>query len=282
MLTFIQWCKKVVAKIMNDNITLYASQSTFFIVLSFLPFIMFLMTLVKFLPIDQGTLTEAVLTLVPSVSADTILSLITEVTRRSTGTLMSFTLIMLLWTSCKGIMALTNGINSVYGIRETRNYFKVRIISGFYTFIMALLILFSLIFLVYGNKIFNYMTQFFPYLLSLSSIVSAIRLCVAILFLTFFFMFFFKALPNKKLHFRHQIPGALFSAFSWLGSTYVFSMYVDFSKNLSYMYGSLTSIIILMLWLYFSMIFIFLGAELNTLIFGSFGTENPEDEELRY
>lgn len=165
-------------------------------------------------------------------------------------------------------MAIARGLNAVNDIDESRNYFILRILATIYTLLFAIMILFTLAFLVFGNRLYLLIVSYFPMLNNIAAFVINIRRITAFILLTFFFACFYKVLPSKKMKFLHQVPGALFSSAGWLVFSYFFSIYVDFSKNISYMYGSLAGIILLMLWLYLCMYIMFFGAELNILIFG--------------
>jgi len=268
MLNLIQWLKKAFDKIRQDKIGTFAAQSAYFIILSFFPFIMFLMTLLKYLPIDGEALANTLIGIIPASSASTLSWFLQEALEKSSGTLLSITIVTLLWTAGKGLMAITNGLNAINGLNEYRNYIILRIVSTIYTLIFALMIIFTLVFLVFGNRLYLLITSLFPLLGSIAAFVISIRTFTSLLLLTVFFMFFYKTLPAKKMKFRHQIPGAVFSSAGWLLCSYSFSFYVDFSTSLSYMYGSLTGIILLMLWLYLCMNVMFLGAELNILLYG--------------
>ena len=268
MLNLIQWIKNVTAKIRHDNVSAFAAQSAYFIILSFFPFIMFVMTLIRFLPIDIDALVNAVISIIPSSSVSTVSWLLNEAMDKSSGTLLSLTIITLLWTAGKGIMAIARGLNAVNDIDESRNYFILRILATIYTLLFAIMILFTLAFLVFGNRLYLLIVSYFPMLNNIAAFVINIRRITAFILLTFFFACFYKVLPSKKMKFLHQIPGALFSSAGWLVFSYFFSIYVDFSKNISYMYGSLAGIILLMLCLYLCMYIMFFGAELNILIFG--------------
>lgn len=254
-------------KIKEDHVSAYAAQSAYFIILSAVPFIMLLLVLLKYVPIDTQMLADNLADFFPADTSTFMQGLIVEITGKTSGTVLSITIITLLWTSGKGILAITRGLNSVYGINETRNYIMLRVISTLYTLIFAIMIIFTLGFLVFGNRIYLWICEKIPILDSIAAFLISIRTISSMGILTLLFLMFYKVLPNQKGKLLHQLPGALFSALGWMISSYIFSIYVDYSGNLSYMYGSLTSIIITMLWLYFCMNLMFFGAELNVLCF---------------
>lgn len=267
MLNLISWIKLILDKIKKDHLSAYAAQSAFFIILSAVPFVMLLLTLVQYAPIDSTVLIEGVKDFFPADTSEVLTSVINEVMTKTSGTFVSITVITLLWTAGKSIMAITRGLNSVYEIEETRNYILLRLISTVYTLVFAIMIIFTLSFLVFGNRIYVWICTKIPFLNDVAAFIISIRTISSMGILTALFLLFYKVLPNKKVKLLHQLPGALFTALGWMISSYIFSIYVDYSTNLSYIYGSLTGIIVTMLWLYFCMNLMFFGAEINVLCF---------------
>ena len=267
MLNFIQWLKKFILKMQRDKISVYAAQSAYFIILSFFPFVMFLLTLLNYLPIETDTLITELVNVFPDSSSKVATWILNDIISRSSTTLLSITILALLWTAGKGLMALTCGLNSVHEIEETRNYFALRIISTFYTILLAFMVISALIFLVFGNWLYLWIIEKFPILNDVAAFVISIRAFASLLILTSVFTLFYKMLPAVKVKLLQQIPGALFAAVGWLVFSYFFSIYINYVQNLSYMYGGLVGIIILMLWLYFCMNIIFIGAEINFILY---------------
>lgn len=278
MLNIIGWIKDIMNKIKDDHVTAYAAQSAFFIILSAVPFLMLLLILLNHVPIETETLITNINDFFPADTSNFINAIIQEINTKTSGTVLSITIIALLWTSGKGILALTRGLNSVYGIKETRNYLILRVVSTFYTLLFAIMIIFTLGFLVFGNRIYLWICEKIPFLNHVAAFLISIRTISSMGILTGLFLVFYKVLPNRKGRLFHQLPGAVFAALGWMISSYIFSIYVDFSAGLSYMYGSLTSIIVTMLWLYFCMNIFFFGAELNVLCFPL----DKEHHDLRY
>ena len=77
-------------------------------------------------------------------------------------------------------------------------------------------------------------------------------------------MMIYKFLPNHIVQLKVQLMGAAFSAVGWMIVSWIFSVYLNIFKGFSSMYGSLTTIVLIMLWLYFCMYIILLGAEINS------------------
>ena len=84
------------------------------------------------------------------------------------------------------------------------------------------------------------------------------------------FLLMYKFLPNRKATLKSQLPGAVISAVAWSVFSLIFSIYLEYF-NVSNMYGSLTTLIMIMLWVYFCMFIVLLGAEINAYFEDKFG-----------
>lgn len=257
--------KNITDKIVEDHISAYAAQSAFFIMLSLVPILLLLMTLVRFTPITQADIMAAAYELFPKTVSSTIISIVNEVYSQ-TGTAISVSLLVALWSAGKGVLAISNGLNTIRGQIETRNYIFLRLRAAFYTVLFLLAIILSLVFLGFGNSISMLINQYVPVLQYIMDFIIETRTIVMILVLIIFSLSIYMFLPNKRRRLRSQFPGAIFTAFGWTLASFIFSVYMDIFKGFSNMYGSLTTIVIIMLWLYFCMYVMLLGGEINDLL----------------
>lgn len=258
--------KEISNKISRDHITNYAAQSCFYIVLSFFPCLLVLMSLVHYLPISPETLISLVRDIAPSPLEPMLETLITDVYANSSFTLISVTAVGTLWAAGKSFMAIIQGLNIIYEAPKERNWIIQRFMSTIYTLIFLAVILTSLILLVFGNRLANLLSYFVP---SLAIVLDAILSNKMLLFpciLIIIFMAIYKYIPNRKSSIAKEFPGALIAAIGWCLFSYCYSLYVDYSPNFSYMYGSLTTLIFALIWLYTCMIILFFGAEFNTFL----------------
>lgn len=177
--------------------------------------------------------------------------------------MLTITLITSIWSASKGTLSLVRGLNGVYNIEETRNYIILRIVSFFYTVSMIVLVLSSLILLVLGNTLYHLIIEYMPWLSTLLNLFINTRTILFLCIMILFFMLIYKALPARKSILIIQLPGAIFSSVAWTLFSYGFSFYFNNYGNYSYMYGSLTAIVLIMLWLYSCMYILFLGGEIN-------------------
>lgn len=155
------------------------------------------------------------------------------------------------------------GMYNIYKVHQNRNYFVARFISMIYTVLFLIAILITMILLVFGNRIFNLAISLVPALKDISILTLVFRYLIVFVVLSVFFVIIFRIANWKNTSFKKVFPGAIFSSLGWMVFSYGFSVYVDNFANMTYMYGSLTAFIILMLWIYFCIYIFFIGAEIN-------------------
>lgn len=249
----------------------YAAQAAYFFVLSLIPIILLPLTMVQFTPVTRQDVMAAVTQVFPTSVEGLISSIVDQVYRQS-STIIPVTIIVALWSAGKGVLAMTSGMNLIYENTETRNYFYLRLRASFYTVIFILAIVLSLSLSVFGNSISIIVYKHVPVLTTIMDFLIRIRTLLTLVVLTLFWDMVYKYLPNRtnlsKTTMKQQLPGAVFTSCGWLLISFIFSVYLDIFTGFSSMYGSLTTIILIMLWLYVCMYVILLGGELNALLEG--------------
>lgn len=250
-------------KINDDHVGAFAGQATLFIVISMFPFLMFLLTLMQYLPITESNIMMIVYEILPSNISPLFIGIVSEVFDKGSTTIVSITAITALWSASRGFLALVKGLNCVYEIKETRTYIKTRILAILYTLVFAIIIIITLVFLVFGNRIYLFIENVFPILKDTVLLIISIRAVVSLAILIVFFLILYLAIPNRKSTILNELPGAIVAGAGWMVFSYLYSFYIDNMGNMTDTYGSLTAIVLLMLWLYFCMYILFIGAEIN-------------------
>lgn len=247
----------------------YAAQAAYFFVLSLIPIILLLLTMVQFTPVTRQDVVKAVTQVFPRTVEGLISSIVNQVYQQS-GSVIPITILVALWSAGKGVLSMSSGLNLIYDNTETRNYFYLRIRASFYTVIFVLAIVLSLTLSVFGNSISILVYKHVPVLTTVMDFIIRIRTLLTLVVLTLFWALVYKYLPNRtnlsKTTMKQQLPGAVFTSFGWLLISFVFSIYLNIFTGFSSMYGSLTTIILIMLWLYVCMYVILLGGELNAFL----------------
>lgn len=258
--------RRFARKMNTDHVSAYSAQSAFFIFLSFFPFIMLFASLIQFLPFTQEQLSELFGGfMTPTVDAY-VKSIISEIYSKASGAVISITTVAALWSASRGLLAVIRGLNSVYGVEEKRGYIRLRISMTFYTLLVVVLLLFTLGLLVFGKTITDRILNAMPYLRNYTDLILSLRWLVILAVLIVVFTLMFVFMPKRKTTFFKELPGAVLCAFGWLIFSAIYSYYVDNIANFSYFYGSLATLVFLMLWLYFCMYILFFGAEFNVAL----------------
>lgn len=258
--------KKILNTFQEHRLNAAAAHAAFFIMLSFIPCIILLFSLLQFTSIQKTDVLIFVQNIVPKEMLSFSTGIIAEAYSK-TATTVSVSALMTLWSAGRGMMALTQGLQWIAGIKETRNYFTVRIRAALYTMVLLLSIIVFLLLGVFGNSLLELITIKFPIATYVANMILDVKNIFLLLFATVIFTLIYRFMSGGSLTLSQHVPGAVLTSVGWFVFSYAFSIYVDKFSGFSNMYGSLTTIILIMLWLYFGMYITLIGAEVNLLIF---------------
>lgn len=257
---------KLIRQCREDYVNAFAAMSSYFILMSIIPILMILLLIIQYLPITPDDVLNLIMRVVPSVSGFEYLIryLIEDVYARS-GVVLSISIFVVLWSAGKGVMALTNGLNVIYRCKETRSYIYMRIRGTIYTIYLLFAIVLCMLAITFGELIQKMLIKFIPFLETVNSYILGIRTLVPAVLLLIMFVVIYTFLPNRKNKALAQIPGAIVSTIAWILYSWGISLYLKYGMH-TYIYGSLTTVILMLLWLYFCIYIILIGAEINMWI----------------
>ena len=264
-MSFFYRIKKGMEKLQEDHISEYAAECAYFTILSFIPFIIFFLTLIQYTNIDKEIIFVVIREVIPSSMNEIILGVIDEMYLKPIGTI-SLAAITILWSSGKGFFSLCKGLRKIYGTDDDKSKLFLRLEGTIYTFLFIILIILFLFLLIFGNLIHNALISKFYTINGITSFIFKIKGLFLILIMFLVFLIIYRFVPRHKMKMNTQILGALFSSIAWNLISWCFSYYIDTFNGFSNMYGSLSSIILIMMWVYACMYIILLGAEINTII----------------
>lgn len=259
--------EKLSVNMKRDHVSECSAECSYYTILSFIPFIILLITLIQYTNIAPQTLFEAISKIIPSSMNEMVLGIVQEAYSKSLGTV-SISIIFTIWVAGRGLFALTKGLQFVYHVdsEEKASYIYLRVKSIIETIIFIILIVVGLVLLVFGNSLREIIQEHFGGLRNYN-IWSSILTGIGFILATFLiFILLYKYIPKNKVTFKSQIYGALFGAIALNAVSFIFSKYLDIFKGFSITYGSLTTLMLIMMWTYSCFYTVFLGAELNKLI----------------
>ena len=252
---------RVLGKCSHDGIGAYAAQSAFFVLMSVFPFLMLLLQLMRFAPVSQESLLFMVDNIFPDYLLPTMHEILQELYSSSFG-LVSVSVITTLWAASKAMHAVTTGLDRICRAEEVRNWFVIRLWALLYTCLLAFIILLAVTSAVFWQALRDILVHYRPKGVPLHMYNMVLRSIYLIFLLTLVVAIMYKAFPHKRLSFIAQLPGAFFCAVSLYVFSNIITIYLNSFNGFS-MYGSLTTLILVMFWLYFCNYFIVLGAEIN-------------------
>lgn len=256
--------KKIGTNIKEDNISAFSAQCAYYTILSFIPFLILVLTLIQYTNIEQQTLFEVISKIVPSSMNEFVVGIVKEVYSKSIGTI-SISIIVTIWSAGRGLFAFIKGLHTVYDVndKKSNSLIYLRIMSIIQTIVFILLITIGLVLLVFGDSLISIIQNHFGLLRNFTFLAEILKE-ILFIFVTFIvFLFLYKFMPKHKVTFKSQILGAIFGAIGLNIISFVFSKYLDIFKGFSITYGSLTTLILIMMWTYTCFYTILLGAEIN-------------------
>lgn len=250
--------------IREAEVSTYASGAAFFLFLSIIPTIMMVSGLLPHDAISKRDMVKISQAVIPERVYSFLIGIIDSY-HGNNMTLLSVSALVVIWSASKGVLALIRGLNHIYEVDESRNYILLRLKAAFYTVFLLLALLLSVGLLVFGNTIAGWLIADRGTAAKLWQMVGGLRHILVAAMISVVFCTMYSLLPNNQLTWKEHYPGAVFTSVFWTLYSFGFSVYVDYFGGFS-MYGSLTTIIIVMIWLYFCMYIFFCGALVNKWI----------------
>jgi membrane protein len=256
---------RVVRGILKNNCSNYAAQMAFFFLFALFPFLLFLTTLLAYLPVPN--LLQMLMRILGSFVPGEVLSLVEENLRalvsEQKGGLLSIGVLLLLWTASNAVTVVITALNDTFESKERRPYWKVRGISVLLVIGLSFFVIVSLLLLIFGPHIGAWIA-------SLASLGNAFTLVWNILRWPLIFCLMVTALsalyrfaPVLRLSWHEIVPGAVAATGAWVAVSLAFSFYVNNFGSYNKTYGSIGAVIALLVWMYVSGFVILLGGEIN-------------------
>ncbi|SCN25729.1 ribonuclease BN/unknown domain fusion protein [Clostridium sp. N3C] len=256
----------LIKRIKDDQISALASQMAYRLLLSFFPFLIFLLTIIAYTPLRSVDLLAFLQGIIPGEALTLVEHTVKEITEVRKGDLLSFSLLGTVWAASGGAKAVIRALNTAYDEEEKRSFLKVQLLSVVFTLGLVIALLATTILLVFGNLLGDYLSQFNKVSFAVMPMWNMFRYVVMAAFMIAAFTFIYQYTPSRRLKFREVLPGSLFSTAGWIIISIAFSFYVDNFANYSSLYGGIAAIFILMIWIYLSSIILLIGGEINATL----------------
>lgn len=266
-LSWTELIKRTVNQISKDNVLGLAAQLSFYLLLALVPAILFLVALASFLP---GHLIEQMMANLAGVAPPTMVDLLKEqlsaIAEGQNGGLLTFGVLMAVWSSSAAIVGAIDAMNRVYDIEEGRPWWKVRLTAIALTLALAVLVVISMGLVVAGPAVAEWMAAHFGFGPVFEWSWKILQWPLIIVMITIGIGLLNYYGPDAEQDWQWITPGALLAVLLWLVASLAFRFYVTNFGSYNETYGTLGGVIILMLWFYISSLAILVGGEMNAEI----------------
>lgn len=252
-------------RIFDHNVLGKGAELAYYFLFSFLPLILFGSSLLGVLNLDMSSFSDLT-QFIPQDVLDLVNSYCVYLRENQNATLMYTGLALAIYFASAAVRSLIRSMDTAYGVKKGRNPILQFIMSLFFSVIFLATILVSLLLMVTGGYIIDVIVKYIPQLTHFQWIINILRYAVMIFPIFGILMLLYIFTPHRKLKVSSAVPGALFSTFAWIVVSAFFSYYVTHFGRYASLYGSLGTIIVLMLWLFLTGVIFILGGELNGVL----------------
>ena len=259
--------KQAVSDFSADDMTTYAAALAYQVFFSLFPFIIFLVALLGFLDIPYffDWLRQQAEILLPAQALEPVNQAISQI-QQPQGGVLSFGIVLALWSASAGVRATMNALNVAYDVEEGRPAWKRYPLSLIYTIMIAAMLILAAGLLIIGPQLMQSLAQ----QVGLEQIVvlvwSWVRWPLALLLLMLAVAMVYYVAPDVEQDFRFITPGSVLAVLVWIAVSLAFGYYVRNFADYSATYGSLGAIIVLLFYFFITSAVLLFGAEVNAVI----------------
>ena len=266
---------KIYNKISDEEILGRAAQLAYYWFFSFFPLLIFLTTLLAFLPLrrDMYQWIRMARNVLPHEAYTLLNTTFQQITSEQRGGLLSFSILVTLWSSSSGMGAIISTLNRTYGSAPARSWIKERLLAIALTLGLAAFIISALTLIFFGENISGHLAENFAFSDSFKTIFKTIwavaqwPLIVGLILIGVELVYYFAPNVSKsQKRWEWFTPGAIFAVILWLLISFGLRFYLSRFSNFNATYGALGGAMILMLWLYLTGVAILVGGVINSVL----------------
>lgn len=258
---------RTVNEFLDDEMSTYASALAYQMLFSLFPFLLFLIALIGFLHLPDffSWLRLQAELVLPGQALEQVNPVIDQL-QQSQGGLLSVGIVIALWTASAGVRLMMSAMNAAYDVPEGRPVWKRIPLSVLYTIGFAGMLLSVAALMVLGPQVMEWIASQVGLGDFIVTVWTVLRWPVIIILMMIAVALMYYLMPDVKQQFRFITPGSVLAVVVWIGASLGFGFYVKNFADYNAMYGSIGTIIVLLLYFYISSAVLLLGAEMNAVI----------------
>ena len=237
------------AKVREDDLLALSNELAYKLLLSFFPFVLFLVSLLGFLNLEGSPFTAHLYEFLPADIADTVNRFITEAAEWRSGSLLSATLLFSVYSASTGFRAIIRGVNKTHNITDDRGWLKITALCAALMMVFTFSLIIMLILWIFSDALLQALAYFFYFpgwVITAARLVSSL-LSWAVLVGATAWMYVLAGARNLKI--KNILPGAFVTVTLWAVFSRLFGLFITGFSNIPLIYGSIAGVFILIMWL---------------------------------
>ena len=254
--------------LMEGSITTRASSLAFNFFLAFFPSIIVFFTLIPYIPITglQETLMDLLSVVLPQSTNKITFETLDDIINNPRGGLLSLGFILALYFATNGINSLIEAFNASFHVRESRSLIQQKVLSLGLTLLLSIMLIIAIILIIFGELSINYLTEYELISNNAGKLILYGKWFIILLMLFFGISTLFHLGPALKNKWKLFTPGSIFATIFIIITSIGFNYYINHFAQYNKIYGSIGTLMIILLWMYFNSIILLTGFELNASI----------------
>jgi membrane protein len=267
-LGMVQLAKRVWSEFSEDEVSDRAAALAYYFLFALFPALLFMTALLGLLPIPNlmDRLMDYVSQALPGDAASIIEKTLGEIIAGAGGGLLSIGVLGALWAGSNGMSSIMSALNVAYDVKETRPWWKTKLLAIGLTLGFSVFILSALVLIIFGPKIGETVAGWVGLGAAFTFVWNIVSIPIVMVLVAIGIGLVYYLAPAVEQHWRWVTPGSAVALVLWLGASFALRFYVTNFANYNATYGSIGGVILLMLWLYLSGMALLLGAEVNAEI----------------
>lgn len=259
--------KSIWTEALSDNCLDLAAQMSFYFSLSLFPFCIVVAALAGWLPSTTAwhNLAQWMTTYLPRDARRMVFLTILSLTQNSTSFL-SVGLLATIWTASSGFVSLMESLTAAYGFKETRGFWRKRVIAICATVAGAIFFVGSFALLTFGHWIAGLVSLRAEDIVRLQLTWEVGRWVASVLLMVLGLDLMNYFLPNLRRRWHWMTPGTAFVVLTMIAGSAVFNFYLHHFTSFPRFYGAMAAFMILLTWIYLISLILLIGAETDSVL----------------
>ena len=255
-----------------------AAELAFFFQLAIFPLLIFLLSLIGFLPEAQQIILFWLGRLMPAEATGVVQKWVSDFLSRRSGGILSFSLIFSLWSASNGVRTLTLALNRAYEVKEGRPFWKSQLLALGLIVALTVLVMGGVVLITFGDQLVIGINSLAGFRIAIKTLWRVFHYVIGLFMLGIGIGGIYYFAPNVQQDWRSIVPGTVFAVIALIAVSFLFSVYLRYAPSYHAVYGSLGAFVILMLWLYLMGLVLYLGGEINSEINKLSGKPAPQKQ----